>query len=237
MTGTQRIFVLRAAALIVFVAVVVTLWMSPLRDQISTETAVALRSDLRSHWYGPLLFIAAYMICATLLVPASIFVLSAGYVWGGPVGGTIALIGGTLGASTSYLVARFIGADLLHRFGPRIERLGAQLSGASFSTFLIVRVIPVLPYAMLNYGAGVARIRFGTFVLGTLLGLAPATYVFAWSADALLNGRLSGEDAFFRVAAIAAAIVVVAVIPSMMKRRAAKALARTGTSIEEPPAT
>lgn len=215
---------LRLLALAGFIIVVVALWVSPLRQQLTVENAMQLRDELSSRWYGPPAFIVTYAICATLLVPASVFVLSSGFIWGGPVGGTYALIGGTLGACLSYGVARLLGAGILQRFGARGARLAGQLKGAGFRSFLIVRVIPVIPYAMLNYGAGVAGIRFGVFTLATLLGLAPATYVFAWSSDALLNGRLTGEDAFLRVAAIAAAIVVVAVVPSLLKRRAAKAL-------------
>lgn len=233
----SRAFLFRLLALIVFIAVVAALWLSPAREQISTANAIHLKDQLASNWYGPLIFIAAYAICATLLVPASVFVLSSGFIWGGPLGGSYALVGGTVGACISYGVARYLGADILSRFGVRGQRLAVQLRGATFPTFLIVRVIPVIPYAMLNYGAGVARIRFGIFVLATALGLAPATYVFAWSADALLNGRLRGEDAFLRVAAIAFAIVLVAVIPSMLKRRAARALGEGGAQPGPPAAS
>lgn len=215
----------RVAVALGFLGLIAVLWLSPLRDQVTVDNAVRLRDQFASHWWGPPLFVVGYAICATLLVPASVFVLSSGFIWGGPVGGSYALIGGTLGACLSYGLARFLGADILSRFGPRGARIAEQLRGATFRSFLIVRVIPVIPYAILNYGAGVARIRFGVFALATMLGLAPATYVFSWSADALLNGRLSGEDAFLRVAAICTAIVVVAVIPSMLKRRAARALA------------
>ena len=221
----RRLLLLRLAAGAGLVALIAILWLSPLRDQLTTENAIRLRDQFSSHWWGPPLFILMYAICATLLVPASVFVLSSGFIWGGPLGGTYALIGGTLGACLSYGVARFLGADILTRFGPRGVRIADQLRGATFSSFLIVRVIPVIPYAILNYGAGVAGIRFGIFVVATILGLAPATYVFSWSADALFNGRLTGEDAFLRVAAIATAIVIVAVIPSMLKKRAARALA------------
>lgn len=225
-TATTRTVLLpRIAVGIGFIALVAILWLSPVRDQITTENAVHLRDQFSAHWWGPPLFIAVYALCATLLVPASVFVLSSGFIWGGPVGGSYALVGGTLGACLSYALARFLGADILRRFGPRGVRIADQLQGATFRSFLIVRVIPVIPFAILNYGAGVARIRFGVFVLATILGLAPATYVFSWSAGELLNGRVSGEDAFLRVAVICTAIVLVAVIPSMLKRRAARALA------------
>jgi uncharacterized membrane protein YdjX (TVP38/TMEM64 family) len=85
---------------------------------------------------------------------------------------------------------------------------------------LIVRLIPGPPFAVWNYGAGVAGVRFSDYFLGTLLGTAPAHLIFAYSADALFNGTMSQGDALKRLIIVALLLLVLVLTPGIVKKLA-----------------
>jgi uncharacterized membrane protein YdjX (TVP38/TMEM64 family) len=215
---------IRVFAAVVLVAAMAGLYLSPARQYLTIGHARAFAAQLAATWWGPLAFVASYAVGAVLLIPASLFVLSAGVIWGWKLGGLYAMLGGILGAVSSFGVARLLGGGVLERFGNRGTQLADQLKKARFKSLLILRLIPVFPFAMLNYGSGVAGVRFRDFAMATALGLAPSTFVFAYSADALLNGSLTRGGAVIRVVIAAAAMAVLVLVPGLLKKRAVGAL-------------
>ncbi|HEY0590694.1 MAG TPA: VTT domain-containing protein, partial [Thermoanaerobaculia bacterium] len=198
MTGGPRgrALAVRLVAALALLAAIAGVYFSPIRDWATIERARELMAHIRrleSIWYGPLLFIAAFGAFGTLLVPATVFVVVASLVWGWAEGGTYSVLGGTLCAFLSYAIARWLGADLLHRFGDRGRVAAARLRNAGFRSLLVLRLIPIFPFAALNYGSGFAGLRALDVVLATLLGSAPSIYIISYSADALARGTLSGE--------------------------------------------
>ena len=209
----------RVLSLALLLAGFAAVWFSPLRDHLTREEIRAAVESVRATWYAPLLLIAAYAAGCVFAVPASLFILAAGAIWGWLLGGTFAMVGGILGAMASFEAARFFGGSL----PARAER---HLRGASFRSLLILRLLPLFPFAALNYGAGIVRADRRAFFLSTLLGLFPSNYVFAWSADEIFNGSLTGAGVFARLIAVAAVAVAAVLLPSVvaraMQRRAAR---------------
>lgn len=206
-------------ALAVLLAVAIgAIYLSPLRDHLTRDEIRGFVEHLRGLWYGPIAFMAIFAVACLFAVPASIFVLAAGLIWGWQLGGTWSIIGGLAGAAISFFAARFIGEGLLDRFG-RVGRLVAkQVDHAGFKSLLILRFVPGLPFAALNYGAGVCGVRLGDFLLATLLGMAPSVYVFAYCADALFNGSMREEDAVVRLLIVAGLMIAIVLIPGLLKR-------------------
>lgn len=228
--GTRRLQAGRIIAAILFVAAVAAIYLSPAREWLTLENARATLDGLRSLWYGPIVFIVVYAAACVLAVPASIFVLSAGIIWGWAFGVVYALIGSILGAAASYFVARYIGGGLLQRFGRMGISAQKQLEKAGFRSMLILRLIG-LPFPVLNFAAGVARMKFSDFMLGTALGIIPSQFVIAYSADSIANGTLSGGDAMIRVFIAAGLMGLLVSIPFLVKKIAT----RRGLIAPEPP--
>src|SRR5205823_3345626 len=130
---------------------------------------------------------------------------------------------GMLGASASYFLGRYLGEGLLDRFGKAGAAVSRQIKRAGFQTMLIIRLIPGPPFAMWNYGAGVARFPFGVYFLATLLGTLPAHFVFAYSADALFSGTMTERDAVKRLAIVGALFIAMALVPTVIKRLTGRA--------------
>ena len=204
---------------LLLVALVAAIYMSPLREHLTRDEIRAFVSHLRGLWYGPLAFIAVFAVACVVALPASIFVLASGLIFGWQLGGTWAMAGGLLGALASFAAGRFIGEGLLDRFGRAGRVVAKQVDHAGFKSLLVLRLVPGIPFAALNYGAGVAGVRLGDFVLATVLGMAPSVYVFAYCADALFNGSMSEEDAVVRLLVVGALMMAIVLIPGLLKRR------------------
>lgn len=220
--------VLRVSAALALAAVFVAIWLSPLRDYLTREQIRAAVDQIRGVWYAPIIYIVVYALGCVVALPASLFVIAAGFIWGWLLGGCYAMVGGTIGAVISYFLGRFIGAGLLVRFG-RVGRMVAkQVDHAGFRSLLVLRNIPGIPFAALNYGAGVAGVRFRDYFFATILGIAPSKFVITYCADALFNGSMTEGDAFKRLAIVCGLVVVLVLVPTIIKRFA-------GTKVIETP--
>lgn len=214
---------LRIATLVVLVGGVAALYFSPLRGYFTRENIFDTVDQMRALWYAPFVLIASYAIGAVFAIPASIFILAAGVIWGWKLGVTYAMCGAMIGASASYFAGRFLGEGLLDRFGRAGVAVRNQVSRNGFVSLLIARLIPGPPFAVWNYAAGIARMNFGQYFLATLLGTFPAHIVFAYCADALFNGTMTEGDAVKRLAVVAALLISMIALTTLLKRRFAGA--------------
>ncbi len=213
---------IRIAVFVLLAAAVAGLYFSPLRQHMNRNDLRAALEHVRDVWYGPLAFIVAYAIGCVFALPASVFIVVAGFIWGWKLGGSYALVAGIIGATASYFVGGFVGEGLLLKFGRAGAAVKKQVDHAGFKSLLLMRFVPGLPFAAVNYGAGVAGVRFRDFMFATVLGLAPSNFVFAYCSDALFNGTMTEVDALKRLAVVCALMIAIVVIPTLLKRRLEK---------------
>lgn len=224
LTPRGRALAVRIAVALALAAAIAAVYVSPIREQATVGRARDAMAQLESIWYGPIVFMIAFGIFGTLLVPATVFVVAASLIWGWAEGGTYAVLGGTLAAFFSYAIARWLGADVLHRFGDRGRVAALRLRNAGFRSLLILRLIPIFPFAALNYGAGFAGLRPRDVVFATLLGSAPSIFIISYSADAIARGTLTGEGAFRRLLIAGLLLAAMVLIPTLLRKRAAGAI-------------
>jgi uncharacterized membrane protein YdjX (TVP38/TMEM64 family) len=213
---------IKIATLLVLVAGVVALYFSPLRDQLTRDNIRDVTEQTRTLWYGPVVLIVLYAVGCVFAVPASLFILAAGVIWGWKLGATYAMCGALLGASAAYFAGRFLGEGLLDRFGRAGAMVSKQVTNAGFVSMLIARLIPGPPFAVWNYAAGIAGMNFGDYFFATLLGTLPAHLIFAYCADALFNGTMTEADAVKRLAIVAALLISMIGATMLLKRRFAR---------------
>jgi phospholipase D1/2 len=210
---------IKLAVLAVLAGGVVAFYFSPLRAYITKSHLNDLIVWLRGLWYGPIVLIVLYAVGCVFAVPASIFVIAAGVIWGWKFGAVYAITGGMLGAIASYYVGGFLGEGLLEKFGNAGHAVRRQVENAGFTSMLIVRLIPGPPFAVWNYAAGIARVRFRDYFWATLLGVIPSHIVFTYCADSLVNGTMTQGDAVKRLAIVCALILALIAIPIVIKKR------------------
>jgi len=200
-------------------ALIIGVYISPLRDHLTLEGARSVVSSLRGLWFGPLIFILAYALGVVLCVPALVFMTCAGVIWGWKLGAPIALCGAMLGAMSSYHVARYLGGGLLARLGPKAEVVSRRLERASFRSLILIRLVPLFPFFIVNYGAGLARVKWPDFVLSTFLAIIPAHLIIAYSADQIFNGTLSSGDAVKRLAVAGVLLAALVLLPTLFRKK------------------
>ena len=172
--------------------------------------------------WGPLVFILLYAIGPAFLVPGLPFDLAAGVLFG-PVRGTVyALVGATLGATVAFLAARTVGRDWTEEklSGPLKKiKQGVDKGGWEFVSF--VRLVPVIPFNLLNYALGLTRIGLVPYVLASFVFMAPATavYVYAgWAGGEALAGQGTLSETAWRVGVALTALGFLAVLPRLVAR-------------------
>lgn len=214
---SRRTLVRLSIALVLVVAFAVA-WFSPLRNQLTRTNIQLFVEHLRGLWYGPLAFIGLFAVGCVVALPASIFVVGAGFIWGWAMGGLYSIAGGLLGAIASFYLGKFVGEGLLQRFGRLGRMVTKQVDHAGFRSLLVLRFIPGIPFAVLNYGAGVAGVRFRDYFFSTFLGVIPGMMVFAYCSDALLNGSMTEGDALLRLAGVCVLMITITLLPAAVKR-------------------
>jgi uncharacterized membrane protein YdjX (TVP38/TMEM64 family) len=130
------------------------------------------------------LFVAAYVLAAVLIVPASILTLAAGYLFGLPLGVALTSAGSVLGAMAAFVVGRFVARDWIARRAvawPRFGALDAALHHDGFAIVLLARLSPLIPYSVLNYGLSITAARFRDYALATWIGMLPATALYVYA--------------------------------------------------------
>lgn len=179
------------------------------------EALAAIREavDAAGMW-GPALFVVAYAVLTALLVPGSPLTIAAGVLFGPVLGTGLVVIGATAGATAAFLWGRRLGRDAVAGLtGQRFEKVDAWLHDRGMLAILYVRLVPILPFNLLNPVAGVTGITLRDFVVGTAVGIVPGTFAFA-----ALGGSFDDPTSPTFLAALAL-LVVLAVGAPIVDRR------------------
>lgn len=143
--------------------------------------------------YGPIIFIGLYAFSAIAFLPATPFTLAAGVVFDPLTAICLVVLGANLGAIMSFSIARVLGESfvkkLVHEKFHVLDTWNEQIRAHGLSVVLLLRIIPVFPFSPLNYLLGLTEVRFTQYVLGTVIGILPAT-----TAYVLLGGSVGSMN-------------------------------------------
>src|SRR5579862_5726406 len=139
---------------------------------------------------GAFLYGLVYAVGAVLMVPGSILTAGAGLVYGTLVGVLIVSPASILGATGSFLIARYFAGEWVERklrAYPKFAAVDHAIQKQSFKVVLLIRLQPVIPFVLLNYALGLTRVRLRDYVLASWIGMLPATIVYVYLGSALHN--------------------------------------------------
>ena len=184
------------SAIVILVAVAVL---------VPLPSAIQLRdwSTSVGPWF-PLAFLGAHVVVTIFPFPRTVFTLAAGLLFGPALGVSIAVAASTISAVLAVMLIRAAGWHLDRLVShPRIDAVNARLARRGWPTVLSMRLIPAVPFSVLNYAAGSSRVRFTPYALATFAGLLPGTAAVVILGDAL-TGNIS--PSLFVVSAATAAL-------------------------------
>ena len=136
-------------------------------------------------------FVALFLVIGFFLLPgATLLSVCSGAVFGLPLGPLLVSLGSTLGAVLAFFVARYILRDWVEeRFGERLQPIQAGLCENDIHYILVLRLVPLFPFFLVNIAMGASQVSWKMFMLGTLLGKLPATWVYANAGSHLVSLR------------------------------------------------
>jgi len=127
-----------------------------------------------------LLYVAVYGLLVALSVPgAAVLTIAGGFLFGTWLGALCAVIGATLGATMIFLAARAGLGGLAQRAGRFAGKVEAGFRADAFNYLLVLRLVPILPFWLVNLVPALVGVRLTTYVLATFLGIIPGTFVYA----------------------------------------------------------
>jgi uncharacterized membrane protein YdjX (TVP38/TMEM64 family) len=128
-----------------------------------------------------LIFVLAYAIMVAFSLPVAVVATPVGgFLFGTWVGSCLSVVAATLGSIAVFLAARYAVRDLFRaRAGATLARLEEGFRNNDFSYLLFLRLVPVFPFWLINIVPALLGMRLRRYALATLLGIAPASIVYA----------------------------------------------------------
>ncbi len=139
---------------------------------------------------GAFLYGIVYAVGAVLMIPGSALTAGAGLVYGTLIGVLIVSPASVLGATGSFLIARYFARDWVERKlqkYPKFKAVDRAVEKQGFKVVFLIRLQPVIPFVLLNYALGLTRVRLRDYVIASWIGMLPATIVYVYLGSALHN--------------------------------------------------
>ncbi len=182
-SSLRRRLVLLGVVLVLVLGLAIAWTWTPMHEWLDVDRMV---SDLRrfGQAFGPVAATLAFALAMTVAVPLTFLTLVALVAFGPWAGFACAVGGALLGSVASYGVGAYLGHAVLVRLaGPRINLLSQRLARRGLIAVILVRLVPVAPFAVVNMVAGASHIRLRDLVLGTAIGITPGTLAMMLFVD------------------------------------------------------
>jgi uncharacterized membrane protein YdjX (TVP38/TMEM64 family) len=204
----------------IIAAVMVIAWRLGFFQLTHPATLARAVRGVRSQPLAAPLFIVAYAIATMFGLPGSAFTLAGGAIFGFWGGLLFNWLGAVAGATLAFLFAHALCKDtcrsLLGRHSTTLEQ--AAKSHGLMAT-LRLRLIPLVPFNLLNFGAALAGVRFRDYVIATAVGIIPGTAVYTYFADSLLSGAAgASRHALLNVSVAGALLLAISFAPTLVRK-------------------
>lgn len=191
-------------------------WRLGYFDLARREHLVGLIRQARHTSWAGLLYVIAYALVVTLGLPATVVSIVGGALFGVARGVVLAWSGAMTGTLIAYTLARSVGKGHVHRFLGRHHLLDRLRKRSDFWTLLRLRVLPVAPFGVLDYVAGLVGVPVRALLLATAIGILPSLTAYTYVGAELVTGLLTAGEAQFRALRIAGAVTLVMICISLV---------------------
>lgn len=174
-------------------------WLLAVQD-LSPEEAAAWLQTLRGHRWLPLAYAGLYALFLVVMIPPTPLSIAGALIWGWWLGGAIELIVFTAASFLAFFLSHStIGRWLEPRLPEKVKALQGKIHDRGFFILLLLRMIPIIPSPLLNYTAGLARMKPRDYLAATFLGSIPSVFIFTYLVDSVAAATISLSDASVQV--------------------------------------
>ena len=162
--------------------------------------------------WAPVLYIGLFILLPTFFFPVAVLALAGGLLFGLWWGSVYTFIGAVLNCALMFLLARYVGRSQVQRLveqklSPQWQRRLQMADGKEgFLLLIILRLIPAVPYNLINYTFGLTGISFSSYLLASAIGIIPGTFAFINIGDKTME---AGSPSFWIAIGLLVLLLVV----------------------------
>jgi uncharacterized membrane protein YdjX (TVP38/TMEM64 family) len=165
--------------------------------------------------WGPIAFFFIYLGAVISTIPGTIFGVIAGALFGSVIGVILISISSTIGASLTFLIARYFARDTVARWlskNKTMKRLDQLTEEQGMAIVGLTRLIPLFPFTLLNYGFGLTKVSFKTYVFWSWLCMIPGTIIVVVGTDVFTQEITQGRTPWELVCVLVITALVLGLI-------------------------
>lgn len=142
---------------------------------------------------APAIYMLLFAVLPAFFFPVAVLAFAGGLLFGLLWGSVYTFIGAVINCALMFFLARRIGREkiraLVQRKLPSVWQARLKKAGGrkGFLLLIILRLIPAVPYNLINYAFGLTEMPFAAYMLGSAIGIIPGTLVFINIGDKALD--------------------------------------------------
>lgn len=172
--------------------------------------------------WGPVAFTGIYIAAAIAAVPGSALTLAAGVLFGPFWGVVWTSVASTGAAACCFLIARYLARGAIEKSlqnNPKFNQLDAMTEKQGALIVAITRLVPLFPFNLLNYGFGLTKVGFFTYLFWSWLCMLPGTILYVVGAGTVKEAIAKGQIPWHLVAIVLGVIVLLGLIGKAARQR------------------
>lgn len=173
--------------------------------------------------WGPIIFIAIYIISAILFIPASALTIGAGLAFGLTFGFIYTSIGSTLGAAASFLISRFLFRKKVENhiaYKDEFKALDEAVEEEGWKTVALSRLSPIFPYTFLNYAYGLTKVKLWPFLLTSWIAMMPGTLLYVYIGALGNQASSSDQSSLWKNISLGIGLVATIIVTVILTKKA-----------------
>ena len=174
---------------------------------------------------APVAYVVVYVGATLIGVPGTPFTLLSPLLFGVLPAFVVMVAASGLSAACAFLIARYLARDVLAgRLAGTdgFARLAGLVQEHDWAVIPFLRIVPVAPFAVVNYGFGLTGVGFWRYLFWSVLAMTPVNALLVFGADLFYNAATHGPVSWPLVGGLAAAAVLVAGLAVVGRRMLAR---------------
>ena len=171
---------------------------------------------------GTVAFIFIYAAATVAALPGSVFSVIAAALFGPFLGVGVVIVGATLGASLAFLVSRYFARKSIEGWlagNEKFRKLDDLTEKHGDIIVAITRLVPIFPFNLLNYGFGLTKVYFRTYVMWSAVCMLPGTILYVVGSAAILEALAQGRVPWILVVIVAMILAIIILLTRHARRR------------------
>ena len=206
----------------IIISFILIIKFTPVSEYANKDFLISSRGHLQllsKNWWFSILFVLTYIAAVTFSFPALILSMAGGMIFGTFKGVLLNILGSNIGASLAFLMSRYLGREIIEKLlRGKLKLIDDSIEKNGFISILRLRLIPVVPFNLLNYASGFSKIKYKDYAFGTLIGMLPGTFIYTFFSDAILIDPNKQKEAFSKLIIAAFLLMTLSFVPNILKQ-------------------